>query len=119
MESFRNTRNGAIQKTQLLNPCITTSPLDESAKETSARNFQEIVNTAVHHALIDHSSFLVNTLVNLISNVAGVKQGQQRARLLLGKPIGFNQQGKVVPPEFAIPKFPPPILQPQSSTGGP
>jgi hypothetical protein len=55
LESFSKTRNGVIQKEQLPAPSVTVSPLDGSAEGTSARNFQEAVDTAVHQALVNQS----------------------------------------------------------------
>jgi hypothetical protein len=50
LESFSKTQNG---KSQLWNPSIVESPLDESAGASGAQTFQETVIEAVHHVLVN------------------------------------------------------------------
>lgn len=120
LESFGKIRNGAVQKSQLLNPSVTTAPLNESAEATSALNFQKTDNMAVHHALIDRPSVLVNTLSNLIRQVAGGDPGQQGPAYFSIDAFASTSGGKEVLPEFAMPiSFPPPILRHQPSMEAP
>jgi hypothetical protein len=66
LESSSKTRGKVIQNSQLPTPSITVTTPDGSAESSGARTFQETVDTAVHHAMINHFGVLVNTLTNLI-----------------------------------------------------
>jgi hypothetical protein len=76
LESFSKTRGKVIQKNQLPTPSIMVTPIDPSAGTFGAVSFQDTVNTALHHALINQSGVLVNTLANLIQQVADGHPGK-------------------------------------------
>jgi kynurenine formamidase len=59
-----------IQKNQLPSSSITTTSIDQLVGTSGAASFQGTVDRAVHHALINQSGVLVNTLTNLIQQVA-------------------------------------------------
>jgi hypothetical protein len=62
LDSFSKIRGKVIQKSQLPNPSVMVTVGDGSAETSGVQNFQEIVDMAVHHALINQSGVLVNTL---------------------------------------------------------
>jgi hypothetical protein len=51
-----------------MNPCVIEYPELVGAHEK--RVFEETINEAVHHALINQSGVLINTLTKLIKQVA-------------------------------------------------
>ena len=103
---FSKFRNGVVRKNNLQTPSITVSPVDPSTKATNVPNFQEMVNQAIHHVLINQSSILVNTLSHLIKQGIGGNPGQQLgpAYFHIGMST-LNTKGKEVPPEFAFSNF--------------
>jgi hypothetical protein len=119
MESSSKTRGKVIQKNQLPTPSITvTSTTDGSAESSSVRNFQETVNTAVHHALLNQSRVLVNTLANLIQQVAGGRLEQQLGPTYFLVCSSAADKGKNPKEETTLLKMPPPIPTPQQLVSG-
>lgn len=76
LESFNNGK--VIQKSALPTPSVTVTPIDPLARTSSAVNFQDAVKTTLHHALINQSGVLVNTLANMIQQIAGGLPIQQK-----------------------------------------
>lgn len=93
LESFTKTRNRAVLKNQLPNPSVMDLPLDERAMAPGGQLFQETVNEAMHHALINQPGVLINTLTNLINQVVdgSVRQESKGTCLLYSRSIGFQQ----------------------------
>jgi hypothetical protein len=79
LDSFSKTRSKMIQKNQLLTPSITVTPIDPFAYMDTSRaaSFQDTVDTVGHHVLINQYGVLVNTLANLIQQVASGRPSQQ------------------------------------------
>lgn len=93
LHSFSKTRGKVIQQNQLPTPSITiTSTIDGLAESSGVRSFQEMVDTAVHHVLINQSGVLVNPLTNLIRQVAGGTPEQQTGPTYV--PVGSSVANK-------------------------
>jgi hypothetical protein len=78
-----------------------------------------MVDTAVHHALINQSGVLVNTLGNLIQQVAGGPLEQQFSPAYFLVCSLAADKGKNPKEEMTLPKMPPPIPTPQQVASGP
>ena len=89
-----------LKKSTLLTSSILTSEVDPSAELASAQNFQEVVNQALHHVLINKSGVLADILSYLIRKVVYRDPGQQLgvAYFHIGTSTS-NTKGKEVPPE--------------------
>lgn len=120
LDSFSKTRNGVVQKSQFPTPSVMETPLDELSSASGSQTFQETINDAVHHALVNQSRVLINTLTNLIKQVAGGPPEQQAGPTYFSMdPLAPNYRGKGVQGEEPLlPKMPPPIPSAQQQPSG-
>lgn len=76
-------------------PTVTvTSTTDGSAESFGVWNIQETVDTVVHHALVNQSSISVNTLANLIRQVASGTPEQQTGPAYFSVDPSATDKGK-------------------------
>jgi hypothetical protein len=114
LDSLSKTRGKVIQKNQLLTPSIMVTPTDQSAGTFGAASFQDKVDAPVHHALINQSGVLVNTLANLIQQVVDGSPEQQFGPSYFQVRLSAADKGKNSEKEMMLPKMPPSIPTPSS-----
>jgi hypothetical protein len=95
------------------------TPTDQLAGTSGAVSFQDTIDEALHHALINQSGVLVNTLADLIQQVAGGRPKQQLGPTYFQVRPSATDKGKNPKEEMALPKVPPPIPTPQYLASGP
>jgi hypothetical protein len=114
LDSFSKTRGKVIQKNQLPTPSVTVLQAEQSAGTSRVASFQDTVDTAVHHALINQSGVLVNTLANLIQQVVDGSPEQQFGPSYFQVRLSAADKGKNSEKEMMLPKMPPSIPTPSS-----